>query len=230
MTNGSKGSTPVAQKFLDTGDLFGLRYSEGIVFCEVDSWEQIKFAPFEFQGEVNPQTNTQFEVIEDDSSDEILFSERRSKMVKHVGIGHKPARLRRYTNYPESEIRLRRINNIGAPSPGDNFGYVDGYDTPYNNPTDAEELVIPPGQSLDFAFYNPTTEAQVPTLNILMRQYRINPLDPSNDSDANAISRVVSPGSPMPIYNVGGVNRHANYDLREHWGVRPISRKRAQSL
>ena len=224
-----KGVTKIAEKFLDSGDLFALRFNEGYVFLEVTGWEQIKYAPLSQFDEVSAQSGTGFQRLEHEGTDDILFTEKRKKKVKHVAVGHSPSIIRRYTNYPEDENRLRKLENVGGPSAGDDYGYVDGEDSPYSAPTDAEELYIPPGNHLNFNFYNPDNEAHTPLANIVMREYTIRPLNPDNGQDMNAIKRVMAPGSPMPVAPAGSVDRQVSYDLAEFWGVQPISASRARN-
>ena len=219
----TEGLQRITDKFLDRGQLFGIRFNEGIVFLEVTGWEQVKYSPYNQHDEVAAQQGTGFQRLEHDG-DDILFTEKRKKKVKHVAIGHSPAILRRYTNYPEGETRLRKLEYVGTPNAGDDYGYVDGEDSPYSSPTDAEELCIPPGVHLNFNFYNPDNKPHNPVANIVMRQYNIRALDPSRDADAKSIRRILSPGSPMPIFNAGSVDRQINYQLEQFWGVSPISR------
>ena len=220
----------IESKFHSSGDIFALRFNEGLVFLEVDNWEQTKYAPHSNVDEAPAGGSSGFTRIEDDDDDDILHVDKKKQKVIHGAIGHSPAVLRRYTNYPESENRLRKLPNIGAPVPGDDYGYVDGGDAPYQEPTDIEELYIPPGVHLDFNFYNTDTEAHKPILNIVVRVYDINPIDPTTESGRQAAKRVVAPGSPMPIANVGSLDSQARYQLQNSWGVETISERRVRNL
>lgn len=217
------GSSSILEKFLGQGDLFGIKYNTGTVYLEVDGWTQTKYDPYTKVGEIDPKSGSGFQRLVDQDGDDILFTEKREQKVKHVSIGVSPSQIRRYTNYPEDQNRLRQINNIGSPVTGDDFGFVDGDDSPYEAPTEAEELMIPPGQHLNFNFYNPDNRARKATAKIMMRQYNIAPLDPNNSSHRNAITRIESPGSPMPIYPAGSSDNQVRYDLQNYWGVSPLS-------
>lgn len=222
------GKTPIDEKFLGNGDLFGIVYNQGIVGCEVVGWEQNKFSPYSQFNPVGSDESTGFSRLEHES-DDILHIERRKKKVYHLAIGHSPAFFRRYTNYPEGENRLRKIENVSSPKAGDDFGYIDGDDSPFEHPTDAEELFIPPGVHLDFNFYNPSNRESRPVLNIKFREYSVRPLDIDDKQDMNALSRIVSPGSPMPVVPAGAINRQIDFELQEHWKTRPLSRKRIKN-
>lgn len=226
----NNGLNSIEDKFHDSGDLFALRYNEGLVFLEVENWEQTKYAPHNRIGTAPANGGTGFTRVEDSDGDDILYVDKKKERVIHAAIGHSPSVLRRYTNYPESENRLRRVPNLGAPVPGDDYGYVDGSDTQYGTPTDVEELYIPPGQHLDFNHYNPDDEAHDVILNIVMRTYSIRPLDPSTEEGRNAARRIMSAGSPMPIANVGSLNSQARYQLKDSWGIVPINVEKARNL
>lgn len=220
-----KGLKRIEEKFLNVGDLFGLRFSEGIVFLEVTAWSQNKYSPYDGIGKLDSESASGWQRLEDDG-DDILYVEKQNKKVLHTAIGQSPSHVRRFTNFPEGENRLRQLPNLDTPRPGKSFGYVDGNDSPYQEPTDVEELFIPPGTHLDFNFLNSDTRPHEPILNIKMREYNVRALDPSNPSDKNAINRIMSPGSPIPIANAGGMDRQINFDLQEYWSTEPISRER----
>jgi len=228
--DGPSGVSAITEKFLSNNDLFGIKFNQGFVFLEVESYEQLKYAPFDNIGAISAQTSSNFARLNDDDGDDVLYLENDQQKLIHASIGHTPASIRRYTNYPEGQNRLRGHQNLGTPIPSDDYGYVDGEDSPYEMPTDAEELWIPPKTHLDFAFANNDNREREPILNILMRIYRIRPLTPDSNQDRNAIRRIVQPGSPMPIVMAGGPDFQIDYDLSSAWGTQPISEDRVQRI
>lgn len=216
--------TYIGEKFLDRNDILVLEFNDGYVFLQVKGWEQYKFDPFTELPAVTPQDNSGFSRLEDSNGDDILYIEKGNEKVLHAGIGHSPSSLRRYTNYPESENRLRTPPNLDTPRSvsGSDYGYVDGEDSPYESPTDVEELVIPPGVHLDFDFYNPDPdETRQPVLNIKMREYNVKVLNPNENQ--NKVERALSPGTPIPTYPVGSIDNQKNIStLAEQWGVEPL--------
>jgi len=119
----NSGVKPISEKFLDNGDLFGMQFNQGYVFLEVESFEQLKYAPFSQSDTVDANSSSNFGRLDDPDGDDVLYLERDQAKVMHASIGHSPAVLRRYTNYPEGETRLRRHSNLGVPVPGDDYGW-----------------------------------------------------------------------------------------------------------
>jgi len=216
------GLTPIREKFHDSGDLFALLFAQGMLAVEVETWQEPGYEPYTDIAEIAANDRSDFARLEDDG-DDILFTEKDSLKVKHAGIGHSPGYLERYTFYPDGQIKLRSLENLGAPSVGDPWGGISGEESPYSEPTDAEELVIPPGQHLTFAFDNPDNEPHTPVLNIVLREYNINPLSYSEYPDV--YHRIVAPGSPMPLYPVGSSDQQARYDLGDKFQVQPVQLK-----
>jgi|APHM01.1.fsa_nt_gi hypothetical protein len=230
MSNGPNGVQPVTDKFLGNGDMLGLKFNQGFVFLEVESYEQLKYAPFDNVGTVQPGRASNFSRLDTDDNDDVLYLENDQQKLIHASIGHSPASVRRYTNYPEGQNRLRNHQNLGTPTAGEDYGYVDGEDSPYEMPTDAEELFIPPKTHLDFSFANNDNREREPILNILMRIYRIKPLSPDSTQQRNAIKRIVSPGSPMPVVMAGGPDFQIDYDLRSAWNAEPVGEDRVERI
>lgn len=226
--NEDNGIKPIDSKFLDSGDLFALKFQEGYVFLSVENREIAKYRPYSNLEDLGSQSNLssgQQRLDEPNDSDDILYVPSDDDLtVIHTGIGIKPHFIRMYTRYPEEEGILGTIPNLAAPSSraGDPYGYVDGYDSPYDQPTDALELWIPPKSHLSFDFYNPDVDQHEPILNIRMAEYKVNLVDPRSDIDV--ARRVLSPGSPMPVNPVGTVDKQVTFRLQNEWGVTPMSR------
>jgi len=226
----NKGETPISEKFMNTNDLFGLRYSNGLVFCEVDGFQQVEYKPYTKIGTVPAQSATGWKILKNDG-DEILHIPNNEQKVMHAAVGQNSSTVRRYTNFPEAENRLRKLPNLGSPSAsrGEDYGYVDGDSSPYSEPTDAEEMFVPPGESIDFNFYNPNDREEELALSIKARVYEINALDPQNTDNESAIRRIVRPGSAPPIANVGSFDRQASFNFQSEWGVEPVTLERIRN-
>ncbi len=226
-------ATKITEKFLNHRDLFGIEWQGGVTFHEVLGWESAKYKPYKNLEDIESGTDLggRFTRLEDDAGDDILYVEKGdTHSVIHAGIGHRPAVLRRYTFYPENQSKTGKFPNLQAPSPGDEYGYVDGEDSPYEEPTDAQELMMPPGVRASFDFHNPGNDTHYPVLNIKARVYNVRVLDPQSSEDINQIKRIASPGSPAPIFPVGTTRAKAEFTMDRQWSATPISISQARDL
>lgn len=228
--------SPIDDKFLERGDLFGLKYSEGLVFFAVEDYSQPRFQPYEQLGQMDPESalDSSFVRLEDDLGDDVLYLEKDSSSYKvmHTSIGQKPHFVRRYTRYPEAGPKTDSFPNLQVPSVGDNTGYVDGDESPYGNPTDSQELMVPPGIHLSFNFYNPhPSKTASATLDIKTRIYKVRVLNPNGSQDEKtAIRSIIRPGSAPPIHPVGTIDSQENFNMRSEWPVDPVSRERVEEV
>lgn len=228
--------TPIQQKFLERNQLFGLEYREGMVFLSIRGYEDTQFREFNELEDIESNTSLDngFQRLDDANGDDVLYVDKSEdpNIVLHAGIGQRPSFIRRFTRYPENEGKLRDIPNLEIPSSSDTYAFVDGRMSPYSNPTDAEELVIPPGQHLSFDFFNPDADNDhEPVLNVVMRKYLVEPLSPSGTNDEKeAIRRIVRVGSNIPTYPVGGLLSQDTYNMRDEWGVDPVTVRKARNL
>lgn len=217
-------SESIRKSYLTSRDIFGLKYNEGTVVFEVEEFEDTQYKPFSDIGTLSSSSNSGLtELQEPGENDDILFIPKsKSKIVYHVGIGISPASTRMYVTFPQDQFTRGNIFNLDQRSSqnGDPYGYVNGANSPYNNPTVSTELVIPPDKHPLFEFYNPEDETVEPTLNIQIRKYKVNPLKPSKHKQT--LNRFNQPGSPMPKFSVGTLTSQANFDMQNEWGLRPV--------
>lgn len=226
---------PIEQKFLDDRDLFALRYAEGLVFLEVEEWEDTEYERYTQLEDIESGTSLDggYQRLEDSSNDDILFiPQDDDTTVLHVGIGIAPTQIEMFVGYPEGDRSRGSLPNLGArPTPGANFGGIDGRDSPYTEPTEEAEFVIPPNRRIGFNFQNTGNDTHYPNLKLMIRKYNVSVLDPNGrEGEINAIRRVAAPGSPAPIKKVGNMDNKAQFNLSAEWRVQPISLKEARLL
>lgn len=227
---GHDSKTQIEEKFLDSGDLFVLKYNDGYIFFEVEMWEDLGYKPYDNVGSVGTQTNAGFNRLDDPNGDDIVYIDETDTKVLHGSIGVSPSSVRMYTNYPEGENRLRTFPNLSVPSSrnGNNYGFIDGNDSPFDEPSDSGEFMIPPGVHLDFDFYNPNqNEAVEPKLNIKVREYDVRTIDPMKNQ--NVVRRAMSPGSPIPIHPVGS-NSNQTKTTGDIWDTEPLRESRINRI
>lgn len=225
---------PIQERFLDNRDLFALRYQEGLVFLEVEEFEDTVYEDFSNLEDIESTTslNAGYQRIEDSNSDDLLFVPAGNDFtIMHLGIGVAPSVIEMFISYPEGSRNRGSLPDLTAqPTPGANFGMVDGGQSPYRKPTSASELVIPPKQRVSMDFQNPGDDTHEPILKVVYRKYRVGVLDVESRDDEvkNAIRRILNPGSPMPIFTVGNFNSKAEYNMDEEWNVRPVGKSDAR--
>lgn len=222
----------IESKWLDRRDLFGLKFNNGYVFFEVEDFEDAKYRPHTGLGDLSADSAySEFKRLEDDRGDDILYvPDEDAFKVIHASVGHRPSFLRRFMNYNDAEIRMGDIPNLGPPTSSDVYGYTDGGDSEYASPSATQEMWIPHNVHPTFNFYNPDDREHAPKISIKMRKYAIRPLDPRQSQDSNAIRRIASPGSPMPLPSAGSLNSQVAYDstLQNQWGVPAIGLDQAR--
>lgn len=152
-------------------------------------------------------------------------------LIYHVGIGISPSWwIRCYPRYP-SGSRLGEIPSFNAISLGSDYGYFTGEDSPYEEPTDAMEFVFPFGITADFGFANKDTdEVHQPVLNVQMRKYHVEILDPGKTEHARLIKRMADGSAPVYWFPIGPATNPANYGLKNHYGVEALTISQARTL
>lgn len=222
----------IEKALLDDRDLFALQYKEGLVFLEVDEYERIEFEGFSELEDIESGTSLDggYQRLNDANGDDVLYVPSNDEFtILHVGIGIAPSMIEMFTAYPEGSRDEGEFPNLSTqPTPGANFGMVDGSDSPYRSPTIASELVIPPKQHLSFNFNNPGNDTHEPLLHIVGRKYRVNVLDPRRNKNNNAINFISKPGSRAPIKTVGNFVTKAEFNMESEWRVSPVSKENAR--
>jgi len=101
--------------------------------------------------------------------------------ILHGAIGWKPHQIFIYPRFPEGKDIPGKFPDIDPiqPSAGNFTGYYSGHESPYDEPTDFLEYVIPPGQHVGHEFYNQDGKAHNPVANILFALYHFQLFKPN---------------------------------------------------
>lgn len=224
----------IREHFLGDRDLFALRYESGLIFMEIDEYEEVVYEEFGELEDIESGTSLDggYTRLSDSAGDDIFYvpSSGNSNTVIHAGIGIAPSQLEMFVGYPEGSRSNKQLPNLDTqPTPGANFGMVKASDSPYSHPSTFSELMVPPDQRVEFNFYNDGDDSHEPLLNIYVRKYKVNVLDPAQNINTDAVRRIVKPGSPAPIRTVGNYEQKAEYNMADKWGVTPVDRSDAIS-
>jgi len=119
-----------------------------------------------------------------------------------IGIGPKPLRLFRQFPTPSTRGGLSRIPVTGA-FDDETPGYVDGYMSPYHNPTVATEMLIPRSTFIEFGLYNPLSYPVNPVFNIVFQRMKVHYFDPDNSHDANQIENIQNGHAAVKFWDPG---------------------------
>lgn len=119
--------------------------------------------------------------------------------VYQVFNGIRPSAIRQYFYYPVEKSRKGLdVRPIFYKSP---YGYVDGFESPYNCPSEQTELWIPKNVDVGFAWYNPLNTAEQIDLNILVIRYLVKVV-----RDVDTVDAVLRGKVPARIASLGGLD------------------------
>jgi len=244
----TRGVKPIVEKFLEPNYLFALQFREGFVFgrvirrriCNYKRWALID------------QAGNAIDIPADSHQGALRFRDPRNPAnvllyldtttnagypwFFHGAFGIKPQQVYMYLRYPEGETIPGKFPNVDPirPSAGDELGYINELNSPYEQPTDWVECVIVPGIHIAAEYYNKDTERNHrPVVNILFALYWVELFKPETHPDliANiAARRYEGAKAAFLTHGFGDFPEEMGSVLREDWGVRPMSLDEARAL
>lgn len=235
------GFKPISEKFLSSPQRLALGFAGeasktiGWVFARIMGVEPTRLKPFtNGLTPIAPNgTLALTQLIEPISSEPALEVPRElaKTLIYHIGVGLNPPKwLRMYLGYPSGQFR-GRVENINPPTPGNDYSYVTGEDTPYGDPTDAAELFLPFGVTADFAFSNEDPRwTHQPVLNVEMRKYHVEFFNPKIQEHADLIRRMALGTAQAYWWPVGTQRNLAPYMQEDYWRVPALTLEQARSL
>lgn len=243
-----KGVIPIEEKFLQANYLFALEFKEGFVFgktvrrriCQYKPWNLIDPSlPSPYIRDISASTHQSELRFRDPRNTrvDILYLKDATNSgypwILHGSIGLKPQFIRMYPRFPEGQNIPGKFPACDPirPSSGDNLGYVDGLKSPYQDPTDYIEYVIPPFRHLGAEYYNmDENRAHVPVLNLYFCLYWFKILDCVKD--ATLIRRIATRDVPAAYLTVGfgDMPLGMGSSLMADWKIKPISLDEAVAL
>jgi hypothetical protein len=151
----------------------------------------------------------------------------------HGAIGIAPNPINMYLRFPEGKEIPGRFPNVDPirPSSGDDLGYINEEISPYDEPTDHAELVIPPGVHVSAEYYNKDPDRDIqPRMNLSFALYWVQFFSP--EKNTTIIRRIANREIPASFLTVGfgDVPIELGSKLMEEWKVKPLSLSEASSL
>lgn len=227
------GIQPIYRKFLQPNYLFALRFDEGYLFGRVLDRELLTWDPYDQLGMVQPNSNIQNfptsqypagtnaispqngsmtdTVLAANQSlvnlHDILFVPVGKSVLLHGAIGIKPNYVFCYARYPLASSYFGRWPAVQPPQPANNdqFARFSGYDSPYEEPTDVVELMIPPGIDTSYQF---TIQGKYPPVQPLLKlrfaYYNVQVFNPSGQPyEQNLIGAIARRSAPAAYFTCG---------------------------
>ena len=121
-----------------------------------------------------------------------------------VFIGVAPSPLRVFTQQPLNVPGTSLDQNINLTTGYYDAGWFDGFQSPYNAPTEVSELLVLDGFEPGFSLLNPVSTIVAPEFNIILNRMQLQPV--SNQSFATSIvmgkvprTRFISINNPLQL-------------------------------
>jgi len=239
------GIKPITEKFLQNNYLFALEFREGFVFGRVIRRRICHYKPYpliDTDGtavDISPGGHqAELSLVDPrNTSKEILYLDTTTKAgfawIMHGSIGIKPQYIYMYPRFPSGQDIPGKFPYLDAihPSDGDNLGYVSGLESPYEQPTDFVEYIIPPLEKIGFEFYNKDPNwSHQPVLNILFAIYFFQVLRP--ERHAKLISDIATRRVPAAFFTVGFGDQPIELGdrLATDWNIMPMRLDEAAEL
>lgn len=243
--NDLKGIIPIQKKFLRRNHLMVLEFDKGFLFARVVRRRICHYKPYSL---INA-AGTTVDVAASSAQAELWLRDPRNKAndvlfldvntdvgfpwLLHGAIGWKPHQIRVYPRIPGGADIPGKFPNIDPiqPSSGDKTGYYSGMESPYEDPTDFMEYVIPPKTHIGHEWYNPDTEAHNPVANILFALYHFSLFKP--DTIHNRLIRAMAMRTvPAAYFTMGTTSKPLPLGdpVKKDWDAILISLDDAQNL
>jgi len=241
-----KGIIPIQKKFMQNNYLFALEFREGFIFgrvvrrriCQYKPWplidangNAVDIAASSHQAELrfrDPRNTSNTILYLDDSKSKAGYP-----WFFYGAFGIKPQWIKMYLRFPETQDLPGKFPELDpySPSSGDDLGYIDSLRSPYEEPTDYVECVIPPHVHIGAEYYNrDDDESHQPNINILFCLYQFEVLKP--EPHGTLIRRIAAREVPADFLTVGWADFPLDYGetLGDDWKVAPIKLDQALAL
>jgi len=228
------GIVPIRQKFLQKNYLFGLEFREGWIFGRTTRVRVCQYKPYpviDANGTTVDINASSFQTalrLRDsrNTENDILYLEDYTHSgyawFYHGALGIKPQFVNAYPRFPEEKDLPGKFPELDPirPSSGDDLGYINSLNSPYEEPTDHLEIVITPKQHIGIEYYNKDASYRhQPVLHILFCLYWAQIF---NDATyTNIIRRIALREIPASFFTAGFGEYPVEMEdkLKKEWGV-----------
>lgn len=152
-------------------------------------------------------------VLENVDGDNILEVEVENHLYQ-LFYGISPSALRTYLYMPTQTAR--RSPDVETITTRAKWGYIDGFESSFENPSPRTEMFLPPGKNLvAFAIWNPLTLAITDPM-LWFTGYRY---DVEVIRNAQQVFQMLQGNLPVRYATIGGVQEDVAYDPKRTWDV-----------
>lgn len=232
-----RGILPIVQKFLEPNYLMALQFREGFVFGRVVARRICQYKPWELidsngDGVDIAVSSAQAELRFRDprnSANDILYLDSSVNAgfpwFYHGAIGIKPQYVYMYPRFPETKEIPGKFPEVDPirPGTGDLLGYINEMTSPYEDPTDYVEWVIPPHVHVAAEYYNHDSDrAHRPVCNLLFALYWFQSF--GIDKFSWLIKKIATREVPAAFLKVGfgDFPQDLGSSLTRDWNVKPL--------
>lgn len=242
-----RGLVPIRETFLKQNFRFALEFREGFVFGRVIKRRVMQYRPYsviDSNGDTidisaNSSYNSQIKLRDPrNTSNELLYLQETTgggfPWFMHGAFGVWPPQVRMYPRFPEGDGEVSgRFPGVDPirPQQGNDLGYIDYRNSPYEVPTDHIPVVLPPQEILGAEFYNlDDDKTHNPVLNVLFALYFCQIFKPRKHADI--ISDIANgyKGANFLCVGYGDHSENMTDTLIKDWGIEPMPLDEASEL
>lgn len=168
-------------RLLKEGKVVITKWSEGYVPVQIVNVNELHITNYNENFstvEKGAETSTNYLTIDDDYP--FFIETDKSKSYFHINVGVSPSAMRVFIRPTDSKI-LNQPRNLKVATSDENYGYIDGILSPYNNPSRFGEFFKPVNVQSSYEFYNDGVDTHMPTFKIDAAEYEIELLDVEKD-------------------------------------------------
>jgi len=188
---------------LKTGHYLGLKFSEGWFFAEILETEYVELKPWVF---LNSNGNAaaipaktagsdQDNILNSNGNTLVQPHDNEKNLIFQTRLGTDPSRAQIFPFFGRN--RAPSLENLDKP--GEAMVPVDGYESPYNDPTDAMEFFnVANMPDLYYQAYNPMDEATK-----VKGRFQINKMKYAAVTDQSLMKAMIEGQQPAKLYTMG---------------------------
>jgi len=144
-----------------------------------------------------------------------VFRVTASDELYQLFFGVKPTYTRVYREIPKG-VAQSNIDIQTWSSAYNQYGWIDGRESPFRSPSPRSELIIPPEFDVGWGFVNPTPEAISPLFNFVLNRIKVAVI-----LDPELVVKILERKVYVEFNYVGGLSNYS-YSFKKYYSITPI--------